>query len=45
MDTDGDQKISKTEWQKFHDDKFAALDKDGNGSVTEKEMAAHHKEK
>ncbi|XDD45536.1 hypothetical protein AB3N60_12575 [Leptospira sp. WS39.C2] len=38
MDTDGDKKISKEEWQKYHDGFFQELDKDGDGSVSFDEL-------
>ncbi|TGL75652.1 EF-hand domain-containing protein [Leptospira jelokensis] len=45
MDVDGDNKVSKEEWQKFHDAHFLELDKDGDGSVSFDEMKAKHSEK
>ncbi|PJZ44942.1 calcium-binding protein [Leptospira brenneri] len=45
MDIDGDNKVSKEEWQKFHDGIFTELDKDADGSVTSEEIKAFHKEK
>ena len=45
MDTDGDNKISKAEWDTFHENKFKELDKNSDGSITDEEMKSHHKEK
>jgi len=45
MDTDGDNKVSKDEWQKYHDAHFTELDKDADGSVTMEEMKAFHDQK
>ncbi|TGK49250.1 EF-hand domain-containing protein [Leptospira kanakyensis] len=45
MDTNGDNKISKEEWQKFHEGFFTELDKDADGSVTLEEMKSARKEK
>lgn len=38
MDTNDDKKVSKEEWQKFHDGFFQELDKDGDGSVSLEEL-------
>ncbi|TGK52465.1 hypothetical protein [Leptospira bouyouniensis] len=38
MDTDNDKKVSKEEWQKFHDGFFLELDKDGDGSISFDEL-------
>lgn len=38
MDTDGDKKISKEEWQKFHDGMFQEMDKDADGSISFDEL-------
>lgn len=40
MDTDKDGKISKQEWQDFHDKRFAEMDADKDGFVTADEMKA-----
>ncbi|TGL21755.1 hypothetical protein EHQ46_07850 [Leptospira yanagawae] len=45
MDADGDKKVTKEEWQKFHDAHFLELDKDGDGSVSFDEMKEKHLEK
>ncbi|TGK88320.1 EF-hand domain-containing protein [Leptospira bourretii] len=45
MDANGDNKVSKEEWQKFHDGFFTELDKDADGSVTLEEMRASRMEK
>ncbi|EOQ97531.1 EF-hand domain protein [Leptospira wolbachii serovar Codice str. CDC] len=45
MDANSDNKVSKEEWQKFHDGFFTEIDKDADGSVTLEEMKAAHKEK
>jgi|JI8StandDraft_1071087.scaffolds.fasta_scaffold00652_14 hypothetical protein len=45
MDTNSDNKVSKEEWQKFHDAHFAELDKDVDGSVSMEELKAFHEEK
>lgn len=45
MDANGDNKVSKEEWQKFHDGFFTELDKDADGSVTLEEMKASRMEK
>ncbi|TGL52223.1 EF-hand domain-containing protein [Leptospira meyeri] len=45
MDTNTDNKVSKEEWQKFHDGFFTELDKDADGSVTLEEMKASRMEK
>ncbi|MCG6145623.1 EF-hand domain-containing protein [Leptospira bandrabouensis] len=45
MDTNGDNKVSKEEWQKFHDGFFTELDKDADGSVTLDEMRSSRMEK
>ena len=45
MDADGNGKISKEEFQKFHDTKFTEMDKDADGSLTEEEIQTYHKEK
>ncbi|XDD53294.1 EF-hand domain-containing protein [Leptospira sp. WS4.C2] len=45
MDTNGDNKVSKEEWQKFHDGFFTELDKDADGSVTLEEMKTTRMEK
>ncbi|MBM9591017.1 EF-hand domain-containing protein [Leptospira sp. 201903075] len=45
MDTNNDNKVSKEEWQKFHDGFFTELDKDADGSVTLEEIKAAHVEK
>jgi Ca2+-binding EF-hand superfamily protein len=45
IDTDGDGKISKDEWQKFHESKFTEMDKDTDGSLSEEEIQSFHKEK
>ncbi|XDD41934.1 hypothetical protein AB3N58_11570 [Leptospira sp. WS60.C2] len=38
MDTDGDKKVTKEEWQKFHDGFFQELDKDADGSISFEEL-------
>lgn len=45
MDANGDNKVSKEEWQKFHDTHFTELDKDADGSVTMDEMKAFLEQK
>lgn len=45
MDSNGDNKVSKEEWQKFHDGFFTELDKDADGSVTLEEMKSARMEK
>ncbi|MGE8722014.1 EF-hand domain-containing protein [Leptospira terpstrae] len=45
MDTNSDNKVSKEEWQKFHEGFFTELDKDADGSVTLEEMKAARMEK
>jgi hypothetical protein len=45
MDTDGNGKISKEEFQKFHDAKFTEMDKDADGALSEEEIQSYHKEK
>lgn len=45
MDTDGDKKVSKEEWQKFHDGFFLELDKDGDGLVSFDELKGKQMEK
>jgi hypothetical protein len=45
MDTNGDKKVSKEEWQKFHETHFAEMDKDKDGSVSMDEMKAFHDDK
>ncbi|MBM9546965.1 EF-hand domain-containing protein [Leptospira sp. 201903074] len=45
MDSNSDNKVSKEEWQKFHDGFFTELDKDADGSVTFEEMKAARMEK
>lgn len=44
MDTDKDKKISKQEWQAFHDKRFAEIDKNGDGFLTKDEFKAQRKE-
>ncbi len=43
IDTDKDKKISKQEWQAFHDKRFAEIDKDGDGFLTKDEFKAQRK--
>ncbi|TGM61456.1 EF-hand domain-containing protein [Leptospira vanthielii] len=45
MDTNSDNKVSKEEWQKFHDGFFTEIDKDADGSVTLEEMKSARMEK
>ncbi|MDO5610149.1 MAG: EF-hand domain-containing protein [Pseudomonadota bacterium] len=48
MDTNKDGKISREEFAAAHggkDDKFAAHDLDGDGHISEAEMAEHHAKK
>jgi Ca2+-binding EF-hand superfamily protein len=45
MDTNKDGKVSKEEWNAFHDTKFSSMDKDNDGFVTHEEFKAHKKEK
>ena len=45
MDQNKDGKISKEEWNAFHESRFTELDKNKDGSVTEEELAEFHKDK
>lgn len=45
MDTNRDGKVSKEEWNTFHENKFKELDKDGDNFVTKEELKVHWKEK
>ncbi len=45
MDANSDNKVSKEEWQKFHDGFFTELDKDADGSLTVEEIKSAKKEK
>jgi hypothetical protein len=42
MDADKDGKISKQEWQTYHDQKFTELDADKDGAISHDEFKAHH---
>ena len=42
MDTNEDGKISKDEWQKHHDQRFAEIDTDKDGVITPAEIKEHH---
>jgi hypothetical protein len=44
IDTDNDGTVSKSEWMAYQEKVFAALDKDKEGSVDEKEFLAPSKE-
>jgi Ca2+-binding EF-hand superfamily protein len=44
MDTNEDGKISKDEWQKHHDQRFAEIDTDKDGVITPAEIKEHHKQ-
>jgi hypothetical protein len=41
MDTDGDGKISLSEWTQFHQDRFNEMDTDGDGYLSETELQKH----
>ena len=38
MDANSDKKITKEEWQTFHDARFTEFDKDADGSITADEI-------
>lgn len=40
LDTDGDGKVTKAEFEAFHAEKFTKMDADGDGVVTKEEAAA-----
>ena len=44
-DSNGDGKITKSEWKKSHDMKFEKLDKDGDGVISEAEYGGSKKKK
>ncbi len=45
MDTDHDGRISKKEWDAFHEKQFKRLDKNGDGFITKDEVKADMKER
>ncbi|MBT3980422.1 MAG: hypothetical protein HOE90_03665 [Bacteriovoracaceae bacterium] len=42
FDTNGDSKISKSEWDQGHSEKFSKKDKNGDGFLTEEEIGKFH---
>jgi hypothetical protein len=45
LDANEDGEISKAEFQVKHDERFKAMDVDGNGSISQEEAKAHKKER
>jgi hypothetical protein len=43
MDADGDQRVSKTEFNDFNSERFSHMDADDDGYLTAGEARAHHK--